>query len=153
MVTRNLAPVIPIITTNEQSIQALPNDLDFGKSPLFDFRTREFILEGGNLCLIDGQANVEQWIALTLQVKQGIHSIYNNAFGSELLSLIGIGIDSNVIDTMLPNMIRSALLIDDRIINVSNFSSTITDDMIFLDFNVTLRTRDSFDLSQSWVVA
>lgn len=65
---------------------------------------------------------VMQFIQKTMSTDKYAFEIYDWYYGNELLKLIGQSYDYAV--TRIPNIFKEALLVDDRITNVRNFTFT-----------------------------
>ena len=68
----------------------------------------------------DGSEAVMQFIRKVLSTDKYAYEIYDWYYGNELNKLVGQPYDYVV--TRIPNIFREALLVDDRIIDVRNFS-------------------------------
>ena len=69
---------------------------------------------------IDGKEAVMQFIQKVLVTDKYAYEIYDWYYGSELYKLVGKSYDYAV--TRIVNLFREALLVDDRIIDVRNFT-------------------------------
>lgn len=74
---------------------------------------------------IEGPEAVMQFIQKVLSTDKYAFEIYDWYYGNELLKLVGHSYDYVV--TRIPNIFREALLVDDRIIDVRDFTFTKTD--------------------------
>lgn len=72
---------------------------------------------------IDGQAAMEQAVFLILQTERFRHAIYSWNYGTELEPLIGDS-DPDLLQIELEQAIEDALLADDRVLQVTDFSVT-----------------------------
>lgn len=70
--------------------------------------------------MIDGGEAVLQFIRKVLNTDKYAYEIYDWYYGNELLGLVGQPYDYIV--TRIPNIFREALLVDDRIVDVRDFS-------------------------------
>ena len=73
--------------------------------------------------MIDGLAAVQQAITKILMTERFKNIIYSDDYGSELKALL-MNPDKTeaLMETEIPELIKDALLIDDRILEVSNFN-------------------------------
>lgn len=74
--------------------------------------------------MVDGSEAVLQFIRKALNTDKYAYEIYDWYYGNELLKLVGQSYDYVI--TRIPNIFKEALLIDDRIIDVRDFSFTRT---------------------------
>ena len=71
---------------------------------------------------IDGKEAVMQFIQKVLSTDKYAFEIYDWYYGNELLKLVGQNYDYVV--ARIPNIFKDALLVDDRIIDVRDFTFT-----------------------------
>lgn len=83
---------------------------------------------------IDGKDALIQAIYLILQTERYESMIYNWYYGNEIDGLVGKNRD--YVTSELQRVIREALLEDDRIIEVTNFSISYLDDVATVQFLV-----------------
>lgn len=89
---------------------------------------------------IQGETALCQAIRLMLEVPRYRHLIYSWQYGSELEGLIGQGIET--VRAKAPAMIREALMMDDRILDVTDFSVRKSSDAGAADIDFTVHTAD-----------
>ena len=78
---------------------------------------------------IDGKEAVMQFIKKVLDTSKYAYTSYDWYYGNEILSLVGLPYDYIVAE--LPRIIDEALLVDDRILSIQNwsFNKTSVDSM------------------------
>ena len=84
--------------------------------------------------MVDGLEAVKQAVFLILQTERYRHLIYSYDYGSELEGLIGR--DPLFVQSELKRRIREALMQDDRIEDVTNFSIRFDGDSALVRFTV-----------------
>jgi len=84
---------------------------------------------------IDGLEALKQSIYLTLSIEADKHIIYPYTYGVNTLDLIGK--PSYYVAAVLPGRIKETLMMDDRILNVSDFEFDIDHNKIQVTFVVT----------------
>src|SRR5690606_23686550 len=84
--------------------------------------------------MVDGLESVKQAVFLILQTERYRHLIYTPDYGAELEGLIGR--DPLFVQSELKRRIREALLQDDRIEDVTNFSIQFNGDNALVRFTV-----------------
>ena len=82
----------------------------------------------------DGLDAMRQAVEIILTTKRFNHQIYTSNFGVELEDLIGE--DPGYIESTLPERIRDAFSVDDRILSEENFTFTQTGDTMLVTFTV-----------------
>lgn len=94
---------------NSQNFEVLPS------------KTYKIDPENGRIIgTIDGAEAVMQFIRKVLNTDKYAYEIYDWYYGNELLKLVGQSYD--YIITRVPNIFREALLVDDRIKDVRDFT-------------------------------
>lgn len=83
----------------------------------------------------DGLEAMRQAVEIILTTKRFDHQIYTDNFGVELDDLIGE--DPDYIESTLPERIRDAFSVDDRILSEQNYTFTIEGDTMLVTFDVT----------------
>lgn len=101
---------------------------------------------------VDELAAVKQFIQKALLTDRGNYLIYSDQYGSDLYRLIGSDVTTEYLEAIIPEYIRDALMIDDRISDVSNFSITKEpdSDAVFVTFDVNTiygTTSESLEVS------
>jgi hypothetical protein len=82
----------------------------------------------------DNLPSVKQAVDVILNTKRFEWQIYSSNLGTELETLIGE--DASYIESEFPRMVEEALLVDDRITEVGDFSFTVNGDSMTWTFTV-----------------
>lgn len=82
-----------------------------------------------------GLEAMRQAVEIILTTKRFNHQIYTSNFGAELEDLIGE--DPDYIESTLPERIRDAFSVDDRILSEQNYNFTQSGDTMLVTFDVT----------------
>lgn len=117
-------PTGTIIPSNLEIVEEQQPSLTFG----IDFD------RGRVVGMIDGLEAVKQAVFLILQTERYRHLIFTMNYGSELEMLIGR--DQLFVQSELKRRIREALMQDDRIEDVTNFSISFDGDSALVRFTV-----------------
>lgn len=100
---------------------------------------------------IDGEQAIRQFIRKTLMTSRYRFPIYDEQYGSEIDRLIGTyDVTNDLIQAELPRLIREALIYDDRIASVDDFSFERRGDALYVTFTVT--TVDGITVSEEVAV-
>lgn len=83
---------------------------------------------------VEGLEAVRQAVEIILSVERFKWQIYTSRIGTELDDLIGE--EAAYIESELPRMVTEALLVDDRVIEVTDFVSHVKDDTMTWTFTV-----------------
>lgn len=82
----------------------------------------------------DGIEAMRQAVEIILTTKRFNYQIYSGNFGIELDDLIGE--DPDYIESTLPERIRDAFSVDDRILREENYNFQVIGDKMLVSFNV-----------------
>lgn len=82
-----------------------------------------------------GLEAMRQAVEIILTTKRFNHQIYTSNFGAELDDLIGE--DPDYIESTLPERIRDAFSVDDRILSEQNYNFVQNGDTMLVTFDVT----------------
>ena len=85
-------------------------------------------------CGTDDLPSVRQAVDVILNTKRFEWQIYSSNLGTELDTLIGE--NASYIESEFPRMVEEALLVDDRITEVNDFSFTVSGDTMTWTFTV-----------------
>jgi hypothetical protein len=85
---------------------------------------------------IDGDEALRQFITKAIQTARFRYLIYDDQYGSELEDLIGAGGTEELLNEEIPRLIREALIYDDRIADVRDFSIRRESDRVYVEFTV-----------------
>ena len=106
--------------------------------------TRTYALDFDNkrvTGMVDGKAAIEQFAKKALLTKRFAHLIYNPSYGSEIMTNVFMPVmpskggynfnaSAELIDTVLPNVVRDALIHDGIISDVTDFSYKVDGDAV-----------------------
>lgn len=124
---------VPNIVTEDDT-----NTIDHGKEPLFDFKTGQYVIKDGNPVLVDKMEALKIWIDFTIKTARYRFPAYSFDYGCEIEHFIGLDIPQHVIDTEVKRVVKEALIYDDRIIDITNFTFSREKDK--LEISITLKT-------------
>lgn len=85
---------------------------------------------------VTGKDAIKVWIYKTLMTERYKHIIYTWDYGIELKDLINKSFDRDFIESEVQRYIKEALLINDYIIEVNNFSMSFEDTLLTCNFTV-----------------
>ncbi len=96
---------------------------------------------------IDGLEAVKQAIRKAIITSRYKNLIYDSDYGSEVKDMVYDKESTpELIETALPELIKDALSLDTRILNVSDFEFKFENDKAYISFNVdTIYGQTSFD--------
>ncbi|WP_339273705.1 DUF2634 domain-containing protein [Paenibacillus sp. FSL W8-0426] len=88
--------------------------------------------------MIDGIDAIEQFIYKAIRTARYRFAIYDDDYGSEIDALIGQDVSPELLETEIPRAIEDALIYDDRILAVRDFTLTREADKLFVSFFVDI---------------
>lgn len=133
--------MLPLIITNEQidsDITEIEQQDMPSKTYLFDFETGEIRAE-----FIDGIEAIKQAAVKTIKTIRDRYLIYSSDYGCEVFYLIGQNHSLEYLKIEVPRLIREALVVDERIIDCTDFEVTRDQGIV----NVVFTIETIFDSS------
>lgn len=98
-------------------------EITYGRSPEFHFNPActtcgdvgypHLVVRSGRMSEVDGTKALVQWIRAALTTDRGYHTIYTQQFGADYTDVLGL--TTPEVPTIIEQMTRDALLVDDRI--------------------------------------
>lgn len=115
----------------------LPEDIELEDVEMEDLPTNTFLVDAESEQIAgmnDGIEAMRQAVEIMLTTKRFNHQIYTENFGIELDDLIGE--DPDYIESVLPDRVREAFSIDERILGEQNFTFTTIGSSMLITFEV-----------------
>lgn len=113
----------------------LPEDIDLDDIETEDIPTNTFLVDDEQVAgMDDGIEAMRQAVEIMLTTTRYDYQIYTANFGVELDDLIGQ--EPQYIESTLPDRIREALSIDDRILREENYTFEVNGDSMLVSFDV-----------------
>jgi hypothetical protein len=92
---------------------------------------------------IDGDEALRQFVIKAIKTARFRYLIYDDQYGSELEDLIGADVTEAFLNEEIPRVIREALIYDDRIADVRDFSIRRESDRVYVEFTVVKTDGDT----------
>jgi len=127
--------IFPDIEIPEE-VTAQPEAITYGRELDFDFTTGQFVMDDGAPKVLEGPDALRIWIAKTLQTARYRFPIYSFNYGCEMEEVIGYDIPRAVLEAEIPRVIREALIYDNRIDDVRDFTIERGGDWLKVEFTV-----------------
>lgn len=120
-----------------------------GKSFLFDYTKREFIVEDGKVKEIKDLEAIKQWIELMLKTpKEGFQVYAGSEFGINLDKYIGYKkTQLGFVKSELKREIEETIILNRAISGIKNFECTPEDDRLLVEFTVILKSEEEVEVS------
>ena len=112
------------------------SELPMFREYAYDFENNCLLLRDGNTYLVEGNEALRIWIFKALTTER-FHTAYDGTFGSEIHTLIGSGLHSEIVTSELKRFIIEALMVNPYILELSNFQFTRTDSGVQVEFGCT----------------
>lgn len=107
---------------------------------LYDFKNKDFPIIDGKFITVTGQASTIFWIEKLLRTQLNSNLVYENTnFGVDIDRMVGKVGNRKVIQAILREEIKTALLTNEMIENVSDFNMNVKDEKMELSFKVKLK--------------
>lgn len=123
-----LSPLDPVEDITEEMNAA--NEPEPLRTYALDFDTGAM---GG---IVDGPAALRQFVIKAIKTARFRFAVYDDEYGCELDDLIGQNATQALIESEIPRVIEEALIYDDRIERVYNFTITKEADVLSVSFYV-----------------
>lgn len=120
--------------TGKRASQA---ELPMFREYAYDFENNRLLLRDGNTYLVEGNEALRIWIFKALSTERFRYTAYDSAFGSEIHTLIGSTLHSEIVTSELKRFIIEALMVNPYISELSNFQFTRTKSGIQVEFDCT----------------
>lgn len=92
---------------------------------------------------IDGDEAIQQFARKAVYTARNRYLIYDDEYGCEIDAAVSQSLPFSVLEVEIPRLITDALIYDDRIENVSDFTLSQKDDGLYIGFTITLVTGES----------
>lgn len=116
-------------------------ETSLGKSFLYDFEAKDFIVKDGKLTLAVGIDGLKVWIEKILKTEKFKFQVYENGsdnqYGATLLGLVNSGLPQIFVQAEIQREITEAMLRNPLITAVSNFSFTRNRRSLVIGFEVS----------------
>lgn len=142
------------IFMNQEQQEKLQNDMPLFKEISIDFDTGEFVIQDGDLVILEGTEALKVWIWKTLKTERNRYLIYSNSYGNDLADNIGQIYDKVTKDALMINEIKECLLVNPYITNIYNFNIETTENgrhpIISFNVDTIYGTTESEVNTNSW---
>jgi len=134
----------------EQQEQALPMFREYA----YDFENNTLLLRDGNTYLIEGNPALRIWIYKALSTERFHYVAYDAAFGSEIHTLVGKVINSDILQSEIKRFIVETLMVNPYITELSNFVFEKSGGGLVVEFDCdTIYGRDTITWTAKGVLA
>lgn len=129
---------------------AIEPPVSFGRGWAFDFGTGQFVRFGQSPARIDEETQLQVWIEKTLYTARYAHPIYSFEYGMEppLADFVGQA-NTPGFTSSIATAIKNALIVHDRITDVTDFQFSTEDEYLEVSFTVNLDNGDTLTVPLS----
>jgi hypothetical protein len=128
------------------------NQIQFGKSWRFNFKTGEFIVSPtGKVNESDGTGAWVEWCQKALLTPRYRHLIYDPDYGQDYEDLIGRGLTREAVESEIKRITIETLTIDPRTASVQNFTFDWQNDQVFFECEISNVLGESAKIEGSMV--
>lgn len=103
----------------------------------YDFENNRLLLKNGQTYLVEGNEALRIWIYKALATERFRYAAYDADFGSEIDTLIGSPLNSDIAKSELKRFITEALMVNPYIEELGNFQITQTGSGVKAEFDCT----------------
>lgn len=113
------------------------NDLPLFREYAFDYENNRLLLRDGQTYLVEGNEALRIWIVKALITERFRYTAYDTHYGSEIDTLIGGQMNSDIAMSELKRFIIEALMVNPYIVELSNFQFTQSGSGVTVEFDCT----------------
>lgn len=119
------------------SASSSDSDLPTFKEYAWDFDNDDFIIEDGELVILEGDEALKVWIYKALKTQRYRYLAYSFNYGNEFESLINKGYDKDLVVSELKRLIEQCLLVNKYIKSVDSVDIELEDDKLIGTIYIT----------------
>lgn len=101
----------------------------------YDYENNRLLLRDGQTYLVEGNEALRIWIFKALSTERFRYTAYDTDFGSEIHSLIGGSLSSDIVKSELKRFIIEALMVNPYIEELSNFKFSRSGSGVTVEFD------------------
>lgn len=113
------------------------NELPLFREYAFDYENNRMLLRDGQTYLVEGNEALRIWIVKALVTERFRYTAYDTDYGSEIDTLIGGQMNSDIAMSELKRFIIEALMVNPYIVELSNFQFTQSGSGVTVEFDCT----------------
>lgn len=113
------------------------NELPLFQEYAFDYENNRLLLRDGQTYLVEGNEALRIWIVKALVTERFRYTAYDTDYGSEIDTLIGGQMNSDIAMSELKRFIIEALMVNPYIVELSNFQFTQSGSGVTVEFDCT----------------
>lgn len=125
--------VFPFISPEAVSVsnKELPLFMEYA----YDYESNCLMLRNGSTYLVEGNEALKIWIYHALMTERFRYTALSSAYGSEVDTLIGLSLSSDITYSELRRFIIEALMVNPYIEELSDFKFTKAQSSVSVEFN------------------
>lgn len=116
------------------------SELEIFKEIAIDFETREPIIKGDEIVVLEGKEALKVWIWKILKTERNRYKIYSENYGNDLKENIGLVYDETTRRAIIQNEIIECLMVNPYITSVNDFTVELDEERRHPVFNFTVST-------------
>lgn len=124
--------ITPAAATDEQT-----NELPMFREYAFDYENNRLLLRNGQTYLVEGNEALRIWIVKALSTERFRYTAYDTDYGSEIDTLIGGQMNSDIAMAELKRFIIETLMVNPYIAELSNFQFSQSGSGVQVEFDCT----------------
>ena len=128
--------IFPFITP-EAAVEEQTNELPMFREYAFDYENNRLLLRNEQTYLVEGNEALRIWIVKALVTERFRYAAYDTDYGSEVDTLIGGQMNSDIAMSELKRFIIEALMVNPYIVELSNFQFAQSGSGVTVEFDCT----------------
>lgn len=112
-------------------------DLPMFKEYAWDFDNDGFIIQDGELVVLQGNEALRVWIYKTLKTQKYRYLAYSFYYGNEFEQLINKGYDKELVSIELKKFVEKCLLVNEYITSIDSVDLELEDEKLIGTINLT----------------
>lgn len=125
-------------------LEELEKSEDFGVAP---YKTYNLDFEDNKITHpINGDEAIRQFIKKTIITNRSHYMIYSDDYGCDIYTLLGTSVSDEYLEMEVPRFVTEALIYDDRISDVFDFTIKREGSSLYVDFKVELYNNDILEI-------
>lgn len=129
--------ILPTDILNVTTLTDSSENLPIFKEYAWDFDNDEFIIQDGEMVIIEGNDALRVWIYKALKTPKFRYLAYSFSFGNEFELLIKKGYDKDLVEIKLKELIEKCLLVNPYIKSIDTVDLELDDEKLIGTINLT----------------
>ena len=128
--------------------EEITESIKIGRTPLYDFDKREYVIRDGKVVECTQKEAVRQWIGFLIKTKLGKYRVYDDTeFGSNVESFIGYKYDNaGYVVSEIEREIEEGAELCAAIDSIEDFDHEMNNGVLNITFTIVLASGDTMEV-------